>query len=122
MDAYQDAIGNTAAEHAPWYVVPADKKWFARLVVAGAIYEALAKLKLRYPEIGPEKRKELTAARAELMDETKSVARSRKRPVAKRRVVAKRRSVAKRRPAPAETAVPAEPQVAHTGASASDES
>jgi PPK2 family polyphosphate:nucleotide phosphotransferase len=69
MRAYDDAIGATAAKHAPWYVVPADKKWFARLVVAGAIYDALAKLKLRYPEVGPEKKKELAAARAELLRE-----------------------------------------------------
>ena len=52
-------------------MVPADKKWFARLVVAAAVYEALAKLRLRYPDVGPEKKKELAAARAELMRETK---------------------------------------------------
>jgi PPK2 family polyphosphate:nucleotide phosphotransferase len=69
MRAYEDAIRATATKHAPWYVVPADKKWFARVVVAGAIYEALAKLKLRYPEVGPEKRKELAAARNELLRE-----------------------------------------------------
>ncbi len=98
MQAYQDAIGKTAAKHAPWYVVPADKKWFARLVVAGAIYEALAKLRLRYPEVGPEKKKELAAARAELLGESGSVARAKKRAVAKKRSVAKKGSVAKKRP------------------------
>jgi len=72
MRAYEDAVRATAAKDAPWYVVPADKKWFARLVVAGAIYDALAKLRLRYPEVGPEKRKELAAARAQLMSEGKS--------------------------------------------------
>ncbi len=72
MQAYEDAVRATAAKDAPWYVVPADKKWFARLVVAGAIYDALAKLRLRYPEVGPEKKKELAAARAELMSEGKS--------------------------------------------------
>jgi len=126
MDAYQDAIGETAAQHAPWYVVPADKKWFARLVVAGAIYEALAKLRLRYPEVGPEKKKELAAARAELMGETKSVARSKRRPVAKTRVVAKRRSHARSstrtRPAATATPAPVEEQTADTGATAADES
>jgi PPK2 family polyphosphate:nucleotide phosphotransferase len=79
MAAYQDAVRATAAKHAPWYVVPADKKWFARLVVAGAIYDALAKLGLRYPEVGPEKKKELAAARAELVGHTKSAAARNKR-------------------------------------------
>jgi PPK2 family polyphosphate:nucleotide phosphotransferase len=79
MRAYQDAIRATASKHAPWYVVPADKKWFARLVVAGAIYDALAKLKLRYPEVGPEKKKELAAARAALLREGPEKKRARPR-------------------------------------------
>jgi PPK2 family polyphosphate:nucleotide phosphotransferase len=83
MDAYQDAIRATATEHAPWYVVPADKKWFARVVVAGALYEALAKLRLRYPDVGPEKKKELVAARAQLMGETSSAASRKTRPAAR---------------------------------------
>jgi PPK2 family polyphosphate:nucleotide phosphotransferase len=83
MDSYQDAIRATAAKHAPWYVVPADKKWFARVVVAGALYDALAKLRLRYPDVGPEKKKELAAARAELMGESGSAAGRKKRPVAR---------------------------------------
>ena len=70
--AYQDLIRATASKEAPWFVVPADRKWFARLVVAGAIYDALEKLKLRYPEVGPEKKKELAAARAELLREGKA--------------------------------------------------
>jgi PPK2 family polyphosphate:nucleotide phosphotransferase len=70
--AYQDLIRATASREAPWFVVPADRKWFARLVVAGAIYDALDKLKLRYPEVGPEKKKELAAARAELLREGKA--------------------------------------------------
>jgi hypothetical protein len=84
MDSYQDAIRATAAKHSPWYVVPADKKWFARVVVAGALYEALAGLRLRYPDVGPEKKKELAAARAQLMREAKSAPRFRTRPVAPR--------------------------------------
>jgi PPK2 family polyphosphate:nucleotide phosphotransferase len=67
MRAYEDMIRATAAPHAPWYVVPADKKWFARLVVAAVMYDALAGLGLRYPEVGPEKKRELAAARAELL-------------------------------------------------------
>jgi PPK2 family polyphosphate:nucleotide phosphotransferase len=64
--AYQDAIRETASEHAPWYVVPADNKWFTRLVVAAAIVDALAGLDLHYPKIGADQRKALAAARREL--------------------------------------------------------
>ncbi len=63
---YEEAIRGTAAQHAPWYVVPADHKWFTRLVVAGAIVDALAGLDLRYPKVDPAKRKALAAARREL--------------------------------------------------------
>jgi len=73
QEAYEDVIRATATKHAPWYVVPADKKWFARLVVAGAIYDALARLGLRYPVVGQDKKKELAAARAELLNEGKAV-------------------------------------------------
>lgn len=66
MDAYEDTIRQTATERAPWYVVPADHKWFTRLVVAGAVVETLASLDPRYPEPDARQRKELAAARAEL--------------------------------------------------------
>jgi PPK2 family polyphosphate:nucleotide phosphotransferase len=66
MEAYEDMIRNTATKHAPWYVVPADNKWFTRVVVAAAIVDALASLDLAYPEVGPDKLKELTAARRAL--------------------------------------------------------
>ncbi|MBZ5571194.1 MAG: polyphosphate kinase 2 family protein [Acidobacteriia bacterium] len=66
MKAYEDMIVQTATEHSPWYVIPADNKWFTRLVVAAAIVETLEDLKLAYPKVGPEKRKELEAARASL--------------------------------------------------------
>ncbi len=69
MAAFEDAIRATASKHAPWFVVPADNKWFTRLVVAAAIVEALEKLDLRYPAIDVAKRKELAAARAALMNE-----------------------------------------------------
>ena len=69
MRAYEDAIRATATKQAPWYVVPADKKWFARVVVAGAIYDAISKLGLRYPEVGPDKKRELAAARSALLRE-----------------------------------------------------
>src|SRR5215467_5183642 len=59
MSAYQAAIAATASEQAPWYVVPADNKWFTRLVVAAAIVEAVEKLDLAYPQVGAEQKKEL---------------------------------------------------------------
>ena len=66
QQAYEQAIRGTAAKHAPWYVVPADHKWFTRLVVAGAVVDALADLDLRYPKVDAAKRKALAAARREL--------------------------------------------------------
>jgi len=69
MDAYEDAIQHTATPHAPWYVVPADNKWYTRLVVAAAVVHALEKLHLSYPKVDPAKRKELEAAREALEHE-----------------------------------------------------
>ena len=68
MRAYEDMICNTASEAAPWYVVPADNKWFTRVVVAAAIVETLESLNLAYPEVGAKARKELQAARALLVE------------------------------------------------------
>jgi PPK2 family polyphosphate:nucleotide phosphotransferase len=69
MEAFEDAIRATAAEHAPWYVVPADHKWFARLVVAAAIVDALMSLDLHYPTIGRTERAQLRDARRALLAE-----------------------------------------------------
>jgi PPK2 family polyphosphate:nucleotide phosphotransferase len=69
MKAYEDMIRNTATPHAPWYVVPADNKWFSRLVVAAAVVEAMAGLDLHYPRVGADKKKELAAARQMLTAE-----------------------------------------------------
>ncbi len=69
MNAYEDMIRNTARKDAPWYVVPADNKWFTRVVVAAAAIDALASLDLKYPVVGPEKRKELAAAKRQLLGE-----------------------------------------------------
>ena len=69
MDAYEDMIRHTAIEEAPWYVVPADNKWFTRVVVAAALVDTLQKLQLDYPKLDPDKRKELQAARALLEKE-----------------------------------------------------
>jgi hypothetical protein len=60
-------IAATSAKHAPWYVVPADNKWYTRLVVAAAIVDTLKDLKLAYPKVDPEKRKQLAAAKKELL-------------------------------------------------------
>jgi PPK2 family polyphosphate:nucleotide phosphotransferase len=69
MYAFEEAIRATATQHAPWFVVPADNKWFTRLVVAAAIVEAVEKLELSYPVIDAAKKKELAAARAALARE-----------------------------------------------------
>lgn len=63
MKAYEDMVRNTATKESPWYVVPADNKWFTRLVVAAAVIEALSSLDLKYPEVGEEKLKELVEAK-----------------------------------------------------------
>ena len=67
--AYEDAIRNTATGHAPWYVVPADNKWFTRLVVASAIVEALSELDLAFPDVDKKKKKELNEIRDTLLAE-----------------------------------------------------
>jgi PPK2 family polyphosphate:nucleotide phosphotransferase len=69
MDAYEEMIQNTSTERAPWYVVPADHKWFTRVVVAEAIIHALDKLNLCYPQVDKKKRGDLKKARAVLMQE-----------------------------------------------------
>jgi PPK2 family polyphosphate:nucleotide phosphotransferase len=69
--AYQDLIRHTATPHAPWYVVPADHKWFTRFVVAEAVVEALESLNLRYPVVDEAKRKELAGVRKILLAEKK---------------------------------------------------
>lgn len=69
MAAYEDTIRNTATEYAPWYVVPADNKWFTRVVVAAAVIESMASLNLAYPKVNKEKRAELAASRQALVEE-----------------------------------------------------
>jgi len=67
MEAYEDMIRHTATEEAPWYVVPADNKWFTRVVVGAAVIETLASLGLEYPEVGEDKLKELAATKKALL-------------------------------------------------------
>jgi hypothetical protein len=64
MAAYEDAIRHTATPEAPWVVVPADHKWFTRLVVAQTIVSALEGLDLAYPKVTAAKRRELKEGRA----------------------------------------------------------
>jgi PPK2 family polyphosphate:nucleotide phosphotransferase len=68
MKAYEEMIRNTATKEAPWYVVPADNKWFTHTVVAAAVIETMAGLGLKYPEVGPGKLKELAAAKRSLLN------------------------------------------------------
>jgi len=67
--AYQEMIQNTATKNSPWYVVPADNKWFTRIVVAAAVIDALDSLGLEYPEVTKQQLKELAAARTKLQKE-----------------------------------------------------
>jgi len=67
MDAFQDMIRHTATEEAPWYVVPADNKWFTRLVIAEVIVDALESLHLKYPQLNDAQRKDLAVIRKTLL-------------------------------------------------------
>ena len=78
MTAYQDMIRHTASAKAPWYVVPADNKWFTRVVVAAAIIEGLSSLELAYPRVDEAKREELAVARDALTREGRGARASRR--------------------------------------------
>jgi PPK2 family polyphosphate:nucleotide phosphotransferase len=67
MAAYEDTIRNTATKRAPWYVVPADNKWFTRVVVGAAVIDALSSLDLAYPTVSEAKLKDLAAAKRALL-------------------------------------------------------
>jgi polyphosphate kinase 2 (PPK2 family) len=69
MDAYEKMIRNTATEYAPWVVVPADNKWFSRLLVVATIVDALNSLDLHYPRLNDDQLAELTQARKQLEKE-----------------------------------------------------
>jgi PPK2 family polyphosphate:nucleotide phosphotransferase len=68
MKAYEETIRATAAPHAPWYVVPADNKWFTRLIVAAAVIATLDSLGLRFPRVDASRKRELSASRKLLVD------------------------------------------------------
>lgn len=69
MSAYEDMIRHTASPHAPWYVIPADNKWFTWMVVASTIIETLESLKLTYPKVDAARQDELKTARKLLIEE-----------------------------------------------------
>jgi PPK2 family polyphosphate:nucleotide phosphotransferase len=69
MDAYEEMIRHTATPHAPWYVVPADHKWFTHMTVSSVIIQTLKDLDLQFPKVDKERRKGLNAARESLMRE-----------------------------------------------------
>ena len=69
MDSFEQMIRNTATDYAPWYVIPADNKWFTRLAVSDAIIDAMENLDLKFPKIDDAKKKELAVARKLLMNE-----------------------------------------------------
>ncbi|HZL97495.1 MAG TPA: hypothetical protein VFB91_02155, partial [Terriglobales bacterium] len=71
MAAYEDAIRATASREAPWYAIPADNKWFTRIMVAAAVVEAFWKLELAYPRVDDAKEKELDESRQALTGEKK---------------------------------------------------
>ena len=70
QDAYEDMIRNTASEQAPWYIVPADNKWFTRLVISTVVVDTLESLDLEYPKVDDAKRMELEAAKKGLLDKS----------------------------------------------------
>jgi PPK2 family polyphosphate:nucleotide phosphotransferase len=69
QQAYEEAIRNTATREAPWFVVPADSKWYTRLVVGAAIADTLLGLELAYPSLGAERGAAMASAREELLEE-----------------------------------------------------
>jgi PPK2 family polyphosphate:nucleotide phosphotransferase len=66
MAAYEDMIRNTSAPHAPWFVVPADHKWFTRLIVVAAVVQAIEEMGVEFPAVNRDKRRELAAVRTAL--------------------------------------------------------
>jgi PPK2 family polyphosphate:nucleotide phosphotransferase len=69
MDAYEDCFNHTSTKWAPWYVIPADAKWFTRLCVAGTIYHTLQKMNPTYPDVGKEHKQQLQEAKKILLAE-----------------------------------------------------
>ena len=68
QNAYEDMIRNTATRDSPWYVVPADNKWFTRVVIAAAVVDTLASLNLAYPNVDKARLEEIAKAKQALLD------------------------------------------------------
>lgn len=79
MDAYEEMLNNTSTPYAPWYVIPADHKWFTRFAVVSAIHQTLDRLHLAYPEATREQKEELLAAKAEMEQEKGAAGRKKRR-------------------------------------------
>jgi PPK2 family polyphosphate:nucleotide phosphotransferase len=71
MDAYEDAIRSTARDYAPWHVIPANNKWYARMVISSVLSEALERLNPKFPEVGDDERRRMKEARDALAKEAK---------------------------------------------------
>jgi PPK2 family polyphosphate:nucleotide phosphotransferase len=69
QEAYEEMIKNTAKKHAPWYVIPADNKWYTQLIVASAIITALEEMDLSFPDVDKQKKRELESVRDSLLQE-----------------------------------------------------
>lgn len=67
--AYEEVFTETSKDHAPWYIIPADDKWYTRIAIASVIYKTLSELDIQYPEVGDEQLAGLQKARTQLMDE-----------------------------------------------------
>jgi PPK2 family polyphosphate:nucleotide phosphotransferase len=79
MDAYEDMFNHTSTDHAPWYIIPADHKWFTRLAVVSVIQQTLDRLNLAYPESTPEEKEALLKAKADMENESGNPGRIAKR-------------------------------------------
>ncbi|MGC4022973.1 MAG: hypothetical protein QM734_14030 [Cyclobacteriaceae bacterium] len=79
QQAYEEAMSATSAEHAPWFVIPADDKWFARLAIATIISRQFDKLKLHYPEVSQAQKQELQKAKLQLNSEEDRKPKAKKR-------------------------------------------
>jgi PPK2 family polyphosphate:nucleotide phosphotransferase len=79
MDAYEDLLNHTSTSYAPWYIIPADHKWFTRIAVVSAIYHTLDRLHLAYPKVTPEQNKALLEAKAEMENESRGTGRTGKK-------------------------------------------
>jgi hypothetical protein len=79
MEAYEDLLNHTSTSYAPWYIIPADHKWFTRIAVVSAIYHTLDRLHLAYPKVTPEQNKALLEAKAEMENESRGTGRAGKK-------------------------------------------